>query len=184
MSWQVDYAHSSIAFSVRHMMISKVRGHFEKFEADVQFDEEQPANSAVQVNIAAASIDTRNEQRDNHLRSADFLDAEQYPSITFRSTQVEVLDEHHARLTGDLTVRQETHPVTLDVEYMGKARSPWGTTSYGFSASGRVLRKNWNLTWNQALETGGVLVGDEIDIEVELELVKQAEPQEESAAAD
>lgn len=173
MAYQIDSAHSQIQFTVRHMMISKVRGHFQKFDGSVNLDEQNPARTTVDVRIDAASIDTRDEQRDTHLRSPDFLNAEQYPYITFKSTQVDVIDDHHARLTGDLTIRDITHPVIMQVEYNGSAKSPWGTTSYGFNGHTTINRKDWNLTWNVALETGGVLVGDDINIDIELELVKQ-----------
>jgi polyisoprenoid-binding protein YceI len=184
MNYQIDYAHSQIQFTVRHMMISKVRGWFENFEGTVNLDEETPANTTVDVRIDAASINTRDEKRDGHLRSPDFLDAEKHPHITFKSKRVEVLGERQARLTGDLTIRGITHEVAMDVEYAGSAKSPWGTTSFGFNGHTVINRKDWNLTWNQALETGGVLVGDEISIEVELELIGVPEESAEAAAAD
>ena len=183
MNWQIDSAHSEINFSVRHMMISNVRGRFESFTGEVNFDEENPANTKVEVQIDANSIDTREPNRNNHLRSQDFLYAEKYPYLTFRSKRVEVTGKNRARLVGDLTVRDITREVTLDVEYSGQAKSPWGTTSAGFSASGSLNRKDWDLTWNQALETGGVLVGDEIKFNVEVEIVKQPETQEETVPA-
>ena len=172
MSWQLDTAHSQVAFSVRHMMISKVKGYFEKFEGDFNMDENNPAASAITVRMDAASINTRQPQRDGHLRSPDFLDAEHHPFITFTSTGVEVTGPNSARMSGGLTIRDITHPVVLDVEFVGSAKSPWGMTSYGFNASTTINRKAWNLNWNQALETGGVLVGDEITIDIELELIK------------
>ena len=183
MNWKIDSAHSEINFSVRHMMISNVRGRFESFTGEVDFDEENPANTTVEVQIDANSIDTREPNRNNHLRSQDFLYAEKYPYLTFRSKRVEVTGKNRARLVGDLTVRDITREVTLDVEYSGQAKSPWGTTSAGFSASGSLNRKDWDLTWNQALETGGVLVGDEIKFNVEVEIVKQPETQEEMVPA-
>lgn len=157
------------------MMIAKVRGWFEKFEGTVNLDEENPANTTVDVRIEASSINTREPQRDGHLRSADFLAADEYPYLAFKSKEVEVIDARTARLTGDLTIRDVTREVILDVEYSGSAKSPWGTTSYGFSAATVINRKDWNLTWNKALETGGVLVGEEINIDIELELVKAPE---------
>lgn len=175
MSWNLDLAHSQIAFSVRHMMISKVKGYFERFEGEFNVDEKNPAASTINVRIDTASINTRNAQRDGHLRSPDFFDTENYPTASFVSKEVQVLDSHHARLLGDLTIRDVTHPVALDVEFLGSAKSPWGTTSFGFNASTLINRKDWNLTWNQGLETGGVLVGDEITIEIELELVQVSE---------
>lgn len=177
MFWQLDTAHSQITFSVRHMMIAKVRGTFEKFEGDFNLNEENPAESRLSVRIDASSINTRNSQRDAHLRSPDFLDVENHPHLTFTSTSVEVLDGNKAILQGDLTIRGITRPVSMDVEFIGSAKSPWGTTSYGFNGLTTINRKDWNLTWNQALETGGMLVGDEITIDIELELVKVAETQ-------
>lgn len=175
MSWKIDPVHSQITFSVRHMMISNVRGRFEQFDGEFAMDEEQPERSTVHVRIEAASINTREPNRDNHLKSPDFLDAANHPYITFQSRQVERTGPNTARLIGDLTIRGITRQVTLDVEYTGQARSPWGTTSAGFNARTIINRKDWNLTWNQVLETGGVLVGEDITIDIELELVKEAE---------
>lgn len=175
MSWKIDTAHSEVNFTVRHMMIANVRGRFENFSGSIEFDEYDPANTRVDVQIEAASISTRDAQRDAHLRSPDFLDAEKYPYLTFKSRSVEVIDGQHARLTGDLTIRDVTRQVTLDVEYAGTSRSPWGSTNAGFTASTKISRKDWGLTWNVALETGGWLVGDEIKIDLELEIVQQAE---------
>lgn len=181
MSWKIDSAHSEVNFAVRHMMISKVRGQFEQFDGTIEFDPDRPAETRVEVHIDVASINTREEQRDNHLRSADFFDVENYPTMTFRSTDVEVTGEDLARLTGELTIRDETHSVSVDVEYAGLAKSPWGTTSAGFSARTSLNREDWGLTWNQPLETGGWLVGKEVEIFIDVELVRQE--QEEAAAA-
>lgn len=175
MSWTIDSAHSEVNFTVRYMMISNVRGRFEKFTGTVDFDEANPANTKVDVQIEAASLSTREPQRDGHLRSPDFLDAEKYPYLTFKSKRVNVIDTQHAELVGDLTIRDITREVILDVEYSGMSKSPWGTTNAGFTASTRISRKNWNLNWNVALETGGWLVGDEIKIDLELEIIQQAE---------
>jgi polyisoprenoid-binding protein YceI len=175
MSYQIDNAHSQIQFTVRHMMISRVRGWFEKFSGEFEIEENNPADSKIDVRIEAASINTREPQRDAHLRSPDFLDAEKYPYLTFTSKRVEVLDSTHAKLYGDLTIRDVTHEVTIDVEYNGQAKSPWGTTSLGFNGHTVINRKDWDLTWNKALETGGVLVGEEITIDIELELVQVVE---------
>lgn len=173
MAWQIDPAHSEINFTVRHMMISNVRGRFEKFSGTVDFNEADPSRSSVDVQIEAASINTKEAQRDGHLRSADFLDAEHYPYLTFKSKRVVKTGENTGRIIGDLTIRNVTREVVLEVEYAGQAKSPWGTTSAGFSATTTINRKDWNLTWNQALETGGVLVGDQIKIAIEVEVVKQ-----------
>ena len=172
MSWQLDQSHSSVQFSARHMMIHTVRGQFENFTANINFDEEKPENTTVFVQIEAASLNTRFAQRDDHLRSADFLDATNYPTLTFQSKRVEVIDESTATLIGDLTIRNVTKEVGLNIEYGGQMASPWGRVSAGFSAHTTISRKDWNLNWNVALETGGVLVGDKVKIEIELELIK------------
>ncbi len=182
MSWMIDSAHTEVDFTVRHMMISNVRGQFQKVNGTVEFDEAHPANTKVNVQIEAASINTKEEKRDAHLRSADFFDAEKYPNLTFVSKRVEVKDASHARLIGDLTIRDVTKEVALDAEYNGSAKSPWGTLSAGFSAKTSIKRKDWNLNWNVALETGGWLVGDEIHISIELEIVKQPEAEAGAAA--
>lgn len=183
MAWQIDTAHSQVEFSVRHMMISNVRGRFETLTGTVEFDEVDPARSTVDVQIEAASINTRDPRRDGHLKSPDFFDAEKYPYLTFKSTRVEPTSKTTGKIVGDLTIRDVSHEVVLDVEYSGLAKSPWGTTSAGFSAETKISRKDWGLNWNQALETGGVLVGDEIKVAIELEIVKQAAPVEAATTA-
>ena len=183
MAWKIDPAHSEITFTVRHMMISNVRGRFENFTGTVEFNEGDPVKSSVEVKIEAASINTREPNRDNHLRSPDFLDVENYPYIYYKSKRVEKIDVTHGRITGDLTIRDETREVVLDVSYAGMAKSPWGTYSAGFSATTTLNRKNWGLTWNKALETGGVLVGDEMKVNIELEIIKQEETEKETATA-
>jgi len=183
MAWTIDNAHSEINFTVRHMMISNVRGRFENFTGTVDFNEAEPLKSSVDVQIDANSINTRESNRDNHLRSADFFETEKYPYLTFKSQRVEQIDANRGRIYGDLTIRDVTRPVVLDVEYAGMAKSPWGSTSAGFTATTALSRKEWNLTWNKALETGGMLVGDDIKINIELEIVKQAEAEAEAVAA-
>ena len=175
MTWQIDYTHSDISFSVRHMMISKVNGRFADWNGTIDFDPQNPANTTVDVTVQLASVDTREQQRDDHLRSPDFFDVANFPEMHFKSTNVEQDDDDEGKLYGELTIRGITKPVVLDVEYAGQAQSPWGTTSAGFSAEATLNRKDWELTWNQALETGGVLVSDKIKIAIELELVQQAE---------
>lgn len=175
MSWQLDKAHSGINFSVRHMMISTVRGRFEEFDGTFEINEADPAQSKIDVEIQVGSINTKEEQRDGHLQSPDFFDAAQYPTITFKSSRIEKVDDSHLDMIGDLTIKGVSKEVTLVVDYAGQAKSPWGTMNAGFAASTKINRKDWGLTWNQALETGGVLVGDEITINIELELIKQAE---------
>ncbi len=172
MAWQIDSAHSEVTFSVRHMMISSVRGRFNTVNGTVEFDETTPSNSSVNVEIDVNSIDTREKQRDEHLRSADFLDAATYPTITFVSKRVEPIDESHGKITGDLTIHGVTREVVLDTDYAGQAKSPWGNTSAGFSAKTEINRKDFGLEYNAALETGGVLVGDKVKIEIEMEIVK------------
>lgn len=181
MSWNIDTAHTQVEFSVRHLMIAKVRGSFEKFSGTVHLDEANPANTSVDITIETASVNTREAARDGHLRSPDFFNSEAFPTMTFKSTRVDVLDGANARLIGDLTIRDVTKPVTLDVEFLGKAKSPWGTTSAGFTGKTKINRKEWGLTWNQGLETGGVLVGEDVEISIELELVQQAETEQAAA---
>jgi polyisoprenoid-binding protein YceI len=178
MAWQIDSAHSQIQFSVKHMMISTARGTFDRFTGTVEADEQNPTAAKVDVQIEAASINTRDEKRDGHLRSPDFFNAAEYPFLTFTSSKVERLDERTGKLYGELTIRDVTRPVVLDLEYAGTAKSPWGTTSAGFSATTKINRKDFGLNWNVALETGGWLVGDQITISIELELVKQVEQPE------
>ncbi len=173
MAWVIDSAHTEVNFTVRHMMISNVRGQFQKLSGTVEFDEANPAATKVDVQIEAASVNTKDEKRDGHLKSPDFFAADQYPYLTFKSKRVEVKDASHAHLTGDLTIRDVTKEVVLDVEYNGSAKSPWGTTNAGFSAKTSINRKDWGLNWNVALETGGILVGEQINIAIELEVVKQ-----------
>lgn len=175
MAWQVDYAHSTISFWARHMMISKVRGTFNKFSAEVSFDENNPENTTVSVEIDAGSIQTRNDQRDGHLKSPDFLNIAEYPNIIFKSKQVEQISDTRGKLIGDLTIRNITQEVTLDINYFGVSKSPWGTTSAGFAAEAVINRHDWGASWNQVLETGGVLVSDQVHIDIELELVRVAE---------
>lgn len=173
MSWKMDPAHSQITFSIRHMMISTVRGRFENFDVTVEGDEDHPERAELDVKIEVASINTREPKRDGHLRSADFFDAEKYPYITYKSKRIEMTDDHHGRVYGDLTIRDITREVVLDVEYAGQSKSPYGTVAAGFDGKAKINRKDWNLTWNVALETGGWLVGDDVQIDIELELVKQ-----------
>ena len=177
MSWKIDSAHTRAAFSVRHMMISNVHGEFQNVAGTVEFDEQIPARSRVDVQIEVASLTTRDDRRDAHLRSADFFDAEKYPYLTFKSRRVERLDDTRGRLIGNLTIRDVTKEVVLDVEYAGQAKSPYGLVSAGFTARTKINRKDWGLNWNMALETGGVLVGDTVNISIDLEIVKQLEPE-------
>ncbi len=175
MAWQIDPAHSTVQFSARHMMVSKVRGRFEQFSGTVDADEANVENSRVDVQIAAASINTGDAQRDGHLRSPDFLNVDAFPYITFVSTDIRHKGAENGSIAGNLTIRDVTRPVLLKVEYAGQGRNPWGATVAGFSATTRINRKDYGLEWNVALETGGFLVGDEITIEIEVELTRSSE---------
>ena len=175
MIWTIDPSHSEIRFSVRHMMISNVRGRFETFTGSFNMDEQKPENSKIDIKIDTSTINTRDVKRDEHLRSMDFFEAKKFPYISYVSKKVKQIDATHGQIIGDLTIRDVTHEVALNVDFNGLAKSPWGTTSAGFSGETRISRKDWGLEWNKALETGGVLVGDEITISTEIELVKQPE---------
>lgn len=166
--WTVDTAHSEIGFSVKHMMISKVKGSFASYEAVVEANEENLEGALIDFKIDVASINTNNTDRDNHLRSADFFDAEQFPHITFKANDIVKKDGEY-ELTGDLTMKGVTRPATFEVEYGGKGTNPWGVEVVAFNVEGKVNRKDFGLTWNQALETGGVMVGEDIKITLELE---------------
>ena len=183
MKWKIDPQHTDITFTVRHMMISNVRGRFEELEGTVDFNPDNPEKSNVDVKIKADSINTREERRDQHLMSTDFLNVEKYPYLHFQSKRIEVSNDKHGKIYGDLTISEETHEVVLDVTYNGMVKSPFGTTAAGFSARTILKRKNWDLTWNVALETGGVLVGDEIKVNIDIEIVKEAEAESEIKAA-
>jgi polyisoprenoid-binding protein YceI len=173
MAWVLDASHSQIGFSARHMMLSTVRGGFSGFSGTVDFNEANPASSTVDVVINTASLSSGDEKRDGHLKSADFFDVEKYPTAKFVHTSVQVTGANTAKLHGNLTIKDVTHPVVLDVEYHGQQKAPWGTTSAGFTATTTIERKSWGLNWNAPLEAGGVLVGEKIKIEIDAELVKQ-----------
>ena len=164
----IDPSHSEIMFQVKHMMFAKVKGSFEKFSGTINFDPQNPANSTVSVEVEPASINTRDANRDNHLRSQDFFGVEQNPTMTFRSTRIEGSGRNY-KVYGDLTMNGVTREIVLDAEYNGVGVSPMGPTVYAFSAEGKVNRKDWGMEWNAALEAGGMLVSDEVKIEVEVE---------------
>ena len=172
-TYKVDAAHSEIAFTVRHMMFAKVRGQFAKWTAELEYDAADPKKSQARAEIDTASIDTREAARDNHLRSGDFFDTEHFPKMVFVSKAVEAVGKGHYKVLGDLTIRDQTHEVTLDVEETGRGRDPWGNDRIGFSAKGSLSREKWGLKWNQALEAGGVLVSDKVEIEVEAQVVQK-----------
>ncbi|HEY6077293.1 MAG TPA: YceI family protein [Polyangiaceae bacterium] len=173
-TWAIDTSHSGVNFSIRHMVVSKVRGRFTKYSGAVQLDESDFTRSSVEASIDAASIDTGTEQRDAHLRSADFFDVEKFPELKFKSTGIVKVDDTNYRVTGALTIRDVTREVSLEVEYGGRTKDPWGNERVGFVAKTSLERKDFGLGWNQLLEAGGVVVGDRVDIELELEAVKAA----------
>jgi polyisoprenoid-binding protein YceI len=173
-TWQIDTVHSGIGFSVRHLIVSKVRGRFTKWSGTLEIDEQNPQASRVNVRIDAASIDTNEPQRDAHLRAADFLDTEHFPEITFASTRVERLSDEELRISGDLTIRGITKPVVLEVEQGGQIRDPWGNDRRGFAATTTIDRKAFNVSFNQVLDTGGLALGEKVEITLELEVFKSA----------
>ena len=172
--YTIDPAHSRIGFVARHAMVTKVRGSFNEFEGSGYFDAEDPSRSHLELTIQAASIDTRNPDRDAHLRTNDFFDMEKYPEIRFVSTSVEAVDPSTYRVTGELTIKDVTRPVTIDLEYTGSAVDPFGNQRIGLEGSVTVNRKDWGVSWNAPLEAGGVLVGDKVVLELEVSAVKKA----------
>ena len=171
-TYALDGSHSHVGFAVRHLMVSKVRGQFARFSGTVTIAED-PAQSSVEVDVDLDSVDTKDDKRDAHLRSADFFHTEQNQKMSFRSTNVRHGKGDQWTVTGDLTIGDVTRPIELDVTYEGAATSPWGATSIGFSASGKLNREDFGLNWNQALETGGVLLGKDVTLEIEAEAIAQ-----------
>jgi polyisoprenoid-binding protein YceI len=171
-TWNVDASHSHVEFAVRHLMITTVRGRFADVRGTLRVDDIDLTTAEVDVSIGTASIDTREPQRDAHLRSADFFDVENFPEIRFRSTRVDHVSADRYRVTGALTIRGVTHDVVLDTTAEGRGKDPWGGERLGFSATTRINRSAFGLTWNQLLEAGGVAVGDEIKITIDVELIK------------
>lgn len=169
-TWNVDAVHSRVGFTVRHLMIAKVRGAFTDFSGSAEIADD-PLQSTVSVDVQMSSIDTANGDRDNHLRTNDFFDIENHPTMTFRSTSLEPDDDDYL-LHGDLTIRGVTNPVTFELEFEGTSKDPWGGTRAGFSAEAEINRKDWGIEWNAPLETGGVMLGDKVKIEIDVELVK------------
>lgn len=167
-TWTIDPAHSVVEFAVKHMVFATAKGRFSEFSGTITLDRENVANSSVNVEIGAASIDTRDAKRDEHLKSADFFDAENFPTLTFTSTKVESKgDDLHVE--GDLTIRGVTRPVVLEAEFNGQGVNPWGQQVISYSASTKINRKDFGLNWNAALESGGVLVSDDVKINIEIE---------------
>lgn len=171
--WEIDSSHSGIHFSVRHLVIAKVRGQFARWSGTITAQAGDPSSGSVSVVIDTSSIDTGVADRDAHLKSADFLDVAQFPEITFNSTRVEKAKDRELKIVGQLSIRGISREVVLVAEYAGSAKDPWGNERAGFAAKTAIDRKEFGLTWNQALEAGGVLVGERIDIELEVEAVKQ-----------
>lgn|SRR5690625_5194147 len=168
--WHVDAAHSYVGFSVRHMMISKVHGNFTQLEGTVEGDPNKLADTKINFKIDVNSINTNNEDRDNHLRSDDFFNSEKYPEITFSSTKIKEIDEDAYAVIGDLTIQDHTHETTFNIKKTGEATNPWGVTVIGFEGETEISRKQFGLTWNQTLETGGVVVSDEVKISLNIEV--------------
>jgi polyisoprenoid-binding protein YceI len=173
-TWTVDPAHSLVEFAVKHLMISTVKGRFGDVKGTITHNEAEPAQSKVQIEISTASVDTRAEQRDAHLRSPDFFDVERFPAMKFTSKRIEGDINGEFKLIGDLTIRDQTHEVALAAEFQGRGKDPWGGERMGFEANGKINRKEFGLTWNQALETGGFVVGEDIKLSIHVELVKSA----------
>lgn len=173
-TWQIDLSHAAINFSVRHLVVSKVRGKFTKWSGVIELNEQELEKSSARITIEAASVETHNEQRDAHLRSADFLDAEHHPTLTFASKRAEKLGDGKFRLVGDLTIRGTTREVAIDVEHEGTVKDPWGNDRAGFSGHATISRKDFGLTWNMMLEAGGVAVADKVELGFELEATAAA----------
>ena len=172
--WEFDAAHTGVHFKVRHLMVSYVRGDFEKFSGKIVYDEGDITKSTADITIEAASINTRVAKRDEHLRSPDFLDAAKYPTITFKSKRVEKAGDGKLKMTGDLTIRGVTKEAVLDIEGpTPPVKDPWGNTRVGGTATTKINRKDFGLTWNAALETGGVVVGDDVDISIDMEIFRK-----------
>jgi polyisoprenoid-binding protein YceI len=172
-TWTIDPAHSHVGFAIRHLMIATVRGRFTQVQGTVTVDESDPTTASVDITIAMASVSTGDEKRDGHLRSADFFDVDRYPSMTFRSKRVEAKSDQSFRVVGDLTIRDVTREVALDVQLLGRAKDPWGKEHAAFEATTKIKRGDYGLAWNAALETGGVLVGDEVNISIEAQLLRE-----------
>jgi polyisoprenoid-binding protein YceI len=172
-TYVIDKAHSSVGFEVRHLAISKVRGTFDDFAGTFNYTPGQPGDWSVEATAQAASINTNNEDRDNHLRSADFFEAEKFPTLTFKSTAVEMANENEGVLRGELTMHGVTQVVEFELEFMGAATDPWGNEKAGFSATAEINRKDFGLNWNKALETGGLVVGEDVKIVLDIQGTKE-----------
>ncbi|MDP4282449.1 MAG: YceI family protein [Bacteroidota bacterium] len=173
--WVFDKAHTGIGFKVKHLMISNVKGSFSKYDAEILTEGNDFTTATIKFRMEAGSVDTANADRDKHLKSPDFFDAEKYKDITFTSTSLKKADDENYKLTGDLTIKGISKNVTLNVEFGGVVKDPWGNEKAGIMLTGKVYRKDWDLNWNVPLEAGGVLVGEEVSINIEAELQKVKE---------
>ena len=171
-TYKIDTAHSQVGFTVRHMMFAKVRGQFKSWTAELNLDAQNPSKASVRAEIETASIDTHETARDTHLRSGDFFESEKFPKMVFQSKRVEAASQGQYKLVGDLTIRDQTREVNLEVEETGRGKDPWGNARIGFVARTQISRSEWGLKWNQALEAGGVLVSDKVDIEIEAQVIE------------
>ena len=181
-TYAIDASHSRIGFVARHAMVTKVRGSFNEFEGSGYFDADQPANSHLELVIETASIDTRNADRDGHLRGNDFFDMDQYPKITFRSTSVEQTGHAEYRVTGDLTIKGITKPVSVDFDYTGAVVDPWDNQRIGLEGNTTINRKDWGVNWNASLEAGGVLVSEKVTLVIDISAIKTPESTNEPKA--
>jgi polyisoprenoid-binding protein YceI len=173
-TWNIDAAHSTVGFTIRHMVFAKVRGRFGKYEGTLRIDEDDVTRSSVDVTIDAGSIDTGNPDRDTHLRSAEFFEVEKFPELRFRSTRVEGDARGTLRVTGELTIRDVTREIVLEADFAGRGVDPWGNARIGYVAKASIDRKDFGLRWNQVLEAGGVLVGDRVELEFDVQAVTTA----------
>jgi polyisoprenoid-binding protein YceI len=172
-NWVIDPAHSEILFKVKHLMITNVKGEFRNFTAELTSTGKEFDANSIRVNVDASSIFTNNTERDNHLKSVDFFDIEKFKEITFTGKSLKKIDDENYKLTGDLSIKDTSNEITLDVEFGGINKDPWGNEKAGFSLNGKINRKDWGLNWNAALETGGVLVSDEVKISAEIQFTKK-----------
>lgn len=173
-TYTIDAAHSRIGWQARHAMVTNVRGNFSDFEGTFVINEADPSASSASLTIQTGSVSSSQEQRDGHIKSPDFFDVETHPTITFASTSIVKHDDEEYAVTGDLTIKGVSHPVTIDLTYSGAAKDPFGNTRIGFEGKAAISRKEWDLTWNAALETGGVLVSDKVKLDFDISLIKSA----------
>jgi polyisoprenoid-binding protein YceI len=171
--WAIDPTHSEIGFKVKHMMFTNVSGKFGAYDATIATEDDNFENASIEFSADINSIDTNNADRDNHLKSADFFDADNHPKLTFKASSFTKIDGHNFELIGDLSIKGITKSVKFPVEFSGLMQDPWGNTKAGLNIYGKINRKDWGLNWNSALETGGVLVGEEVKLNIELQLAKQ-----------